>query len=145
MCDEACSVLLAFAIIKNYCVCLRYCLLHVGLLAVDGKSPGCVICMKYRIRILIIIIISLGQILSSDLQTHHARTHTRAHTIIAVQVVAVRWRPPMMELTHLFAGFAGDHWPVAASSKFKQSRGRLGFGDSFWCFTRIQNKIARPN
>ena len=62
--------------------------------------------MKYRKIILIIIMISLGQILLSYIEntsrTHartHARTHTHAHTrahahtttTIAVQVAAVRW------------------------------------------------------
>ena len=60
--------------------------------------------MKYRKMILIIIIISLGQILLSYIantsRTHartHARTHGRTHThsrpptTVAVQVVAVRW------------------------------------------------------
>ena len=36
--------------------------------------------MKYRIIILIIIIISLGQICYRILQTHHACTHARMHT-----------------------------------------------------------------
>ena len=46
---------------------------------VEGKSSECLICMKYRI-ILIIIIISLGQIFYRILQTHHACTHARVHT-----------------------------------------------------------------
>ena len=55
---------------------------------VEGKSSVCLICMKYRIIILIIIIINLGQILLSFIantsRTHaliHARTHayTRTH------------------------------------------------------------------
>ena len=36
--------------------------------------------MKYRIIILIIIIISLGQIFYRIMQTHHACTHARAYT-----------------------------------------------------------------
>ena len=53
---------------------------------VEEKSAECLICMKYRIIILIIIIISLGQIFYRILQTHHActhihaRIHARAHT-----------------------------------------------------------------
>ena len=49
---------------------------------VEGKSSECLICMKYMILILIIIIISLGQIFIfyRILQTHHACTHARAHT-----------------------------------------------------------------
>ena len=60
---------------------------------VEGKSSVCLICMKYRILILIIIIISLGNIILSSsyiantsrmhARMHiraHARGHTRAHT-----------------------------------------------------------------
>ena len=46
---------------------------------VEGKSSESLICMKYRILILIIII-SLGQIFYRILQTHHACTQARAHT-----------------------------------------------------------------
>ena len=52
----------------------------------EGKSSVCLICMKYRIIILIIIIISLGEILFSYIantsRTHaltRARTHARKH------------------------------------------------------------------
>ena len=45
---------------------------------VEGKPSMCLICMKYRITILIIIIISLGQIFFYRiLQTHYARAHAR--------------------------------------------------------------------
>ena len=48
---------------------------------VEGKSSVCLICMKYRIIFLIIIIISLGQIILSYIwQTHHVRTHTHTCT-----------------------------------------------------------------
>ena len=54
---------------------------------VEGKSSVCVICMKYRIIILITIIISLGQIILSYMaytsSTHsrmHAHTHRLANT-----------------------------------------------------------------
>ena len=46
---------------------------------VEGKSSECLICMKYRI-IILIIIISLGQIFYRILQTHHACTHARVYT-----------------------------------------------------------------
>ena len=46
---------------------------------VEGKSSVCLICMKYRIIILIIIIISLGQIFVS-LQTRYARPHAPMRT-----------------------------------------------------------------
>ena len=39
------------------------CIMHTSRVTVQGKSLVCLICMKYRIIILIIIIISLGQIL----------------------------------------------------------------------------------
>ena len=44
-----------------------------------GKSSVCLICMKYRIIILIIIIISLGQILLSYI-ANTSRTHACAST-----------------------------------------------------------------
>ena len=55
---------------------------------VEGKSSVCLICMKYRIIILIIIIISLGQIVLSYIantsRTHACQrtraTHARVHT-----------------------------------------------------------------
>ena len=47
--------------------------------SIELKSSECLICMKYRIIILIIIIISLGQIFYRILQRHHACTHARAH------------------------------------------------------------------
>ena len=65
----------------------------------------CLICMKYRMIILIIIIISMGQILLSYIantsgthsrtRTHtHARTHAHIHPAVAdVQVIAILWRP----------------------------------------------------
>ena len=46
----------------------------------EGKSPVCLICMKYKFIILIIIIISLGRTL----------THTAVPA--AIQVSAIRWR-----------------------------------------------------
>ena len=65
-------------------------------LPVEGKSSACLICMKYRIIILIIIIISLGQILVSYIaytsRTHaraHARAHTRARAHTAVAAIQV--------------------------------------------------------
>ena len=48
---------------------------------VEGKSSMCLICLKYRIIFLIIIIISLGKILFSYIAIHitHARMHTLEH------------------------------------------------------------------
>ena len=56
-----------------------YTLIILAGIPVEGKSPECLICMKYRI-IILIIIISLGQIFYRILQTHHACTCARAHT-----------------------------------------------------------------
>ena len=44
---------------------------------VEGTSSEC---MEYRMIILIIIIISLGQICYRTLQTHHACTHAHSRT-----------------------------------------------------------------
>ena len=68
----------------------------------------CLICMKYRILILIIIIISLGQILLSYIanisraHTHahmHVGAHTHTHTAVAtaVQVSAIYLRPTVTD------------------------------------------------
>ena len=51
-------------------------------LPAEGKSSVCLICMKYRIISLIIIIISMGQILLSyiaNTSRTYARTHARTH------------------------------------------------------------------
>ena len=78
---------------------------------VEGKSSECLIGMKYRIIILIIIIISLGQILIvygkhiTHAHTHaclrarahtraHARIHARAHTRARTHSRRRRHRPP---------------------------------------------------
>ena len=69
---------------------------------VEGKSSVCMICMKYRITILIIIIIRLGKILlyiANTSRTHacacthvHACGSTHTHTTVsAIQVSAIRW------------------------------------------------------
>ena len=109
-----------------------------SLLRVEWKSSVCVICMKYRIIILIIIIISLGQILlsyiSNTSRTHashtgiHSRTHSRTRT-----------HPPPFRLS-LFdgsvaanhdtvnavnAGSAGDQWP-SCRCFFTQIKSRAG-------------------
>ena len=62
---------------------------------VEGKSSVCLICIKYRIIILIIIIISLVKYLHRILQTHHTRTHACAHAhawthtpVAFIQVIA---------------------------------------------------------
>ena len=68
--------------IKIQCSCLFLIMMELltSRVPVEGKSSVCLICMKYRIIILIIIIISLGQILLSYIANiTHARTHRRTH------------------------------------------------------------------
>ena len=92
----------------------------------------CLICMKYRIIIFIIMIISLGQILLSytanTSRTHvcartraHAcaSTHTHTHTAVAtVQVSAIRWRPTVTvrsaSIHSRWQGHSNKHtrWPA---------------------------------
>ena len=74
---------------------------------VRGKSSVCLICMKYRIIMLIIIIISLCQILlsyiSNTSRPPHARvrtrTRSRAHTHAPTHA-RPRMRPPQHPPTH---------------------------------------------
>ena len=114
----------------------------------------CAISMKYRKIILIIIMISLGQILLSYLantsRTHartHARTlaHTRLPTTIAVQVVAVRWvgAPSHDEVNAPFSPV-----PLAMNGRSllhsnKQSRMRCGIHNSFGCFFAFKQILGR--
>ena len=58
-----------------------------SIMPVEGKSSECLICMKYWI-IILIIIISLGQICYHILQTHHACTHARVHTRTCARIHA---------------------------------------------------------
>ena len=76
---------------------------------VEGKSSVCAIYMKHRKMIFIIIIISLGQIVLSDIaytsRTHtrkHARTHTHAHT--RTHTLAHTHPPPSPCTLSLFDG-----------------------------------------
>ncbi len=78
---------------------LSLIIIHTSRVPVEGESSVCL--KKYRIIILIIIIIRLGQILLSYIantsRTHahiHARTRIHTHTAVAaVQVIAIRWCP----------------------------------------------------
>ena len=72
----------------NYAVrqCSYLFVTYTSRVPVEGKSSVCLICMKYKLIILIIIIISLVQILLSYIantsRMHactHARTHVRTH------------------------------------------------------------------
>ena len=61
----------------------------------EGKSSVCLICMKYRIIIVIVIIISMGQTLLSYIAntSHtHARMHPRVHALTHVRVHTHRRR-----------------------------------------------------
>ena len=69
------------------CVCYIYSI--TSRVPVGGKASVCLICMKYRIIILIIIIKRLGEILLSYIA--HSTHITHAHTftfIIKVKVCA---------------------------------------------------------
>ena len=83
------------------------------------------ICMKYRIIILIIIIISLDQILL----THH--THTRAHTSpFRLSLFDGSLAPSRDAVDASFRRVSGNQsWPVAGSFKYKYM-----VSTSFWMF-----------
>ena len=57
--------------------CFTVIIISTRRVPVGGKASVCLICMKYRIIILIIIIKRLGEILLSYIAhtSHHARTH----------------------------------------------------------------------
>ena len=106
---------------------------------VDGKSSVCLSCMKYRIIILIIVIISLGQILLSyiaDTSRTHARTCMREH------------RPPLYRLAPFVGAQPWRPAPLAfiAGSRVIQINTRAGHSISprFWMFFAYK-KNARPN
>ena len=99
-----------------------------------------VICRKYRIIILIIIIISLVQILLSYslLQTHHTNARTRARTLTRTgkrrsgsRCSIGRWRPTVTQLTPLSDGSEAINrgWSLVHSNKY--SCGRHGFREFF--------------
>ena len=129
-------------------------------LPVEGKSSVCAISMIYRNMILIIFMISLGQLLllyiantsRTHAQTHacmhaHTRAHTRTHqpTTIADQIVAVRW---VGASNHDEINAPFSPVPLAMNGRSllhsnKQSRMRRGFRDSFGCLSLLKN--SRPN
>ena len=83
----------------------------------------CLICMKYRIIILIIIIISVGQKLLSYIANTHTHAHTRACIHVAVQVVDGSLAPNRDAVNAPFRG-----WSLVHSNE--HSRWRHGFHDS---------------
>ena len=109
---------------------------HVhGKATVGTEVRVCAICMKYRI--IILIIISLGQILLSYI-ANIWRTHPRTPT------------PPPFRLSCSMGpnhdGVNAPFSPVLLANNGrsllhsnKQSRGRLGIRNSFGCFSRIKN------
>ena len=70
-----CQASLSICLQHNVCALI----IDTSRVPVEGKSSVCLICMKYRIIFLIIIIISLGQILLSYI-ANTSRTHERTHT-----------------------------------------------------------------
>ena len=95
---------------------------------IKGKLSVCVICMKYGIFILIIIIISPGQILLSYIpNTSHTRSHVQTRT--------------MMQLTTLFDGSLAIN--RGRSLVHSNKHGRHSFREFLGVF-RLQ-KMARPN
>ena len=88
--------------------CLNIDIIITSRVPVEGKSSVYVICLKYRIIVLIIIIISLGQILSYG--THIIHVRTRPPTAVTVHVVAVR-RVSASNHDKVNAPFSPVRWP----------------------------------
>ena len=78
---------------------------------VEGKSSACLICMKYGIIILIIIIISLGEIILAYIaNTSRTHAHARMHTHRRLHSGSMgRRRQSVTQLTPLFTCSAGIH------------------------------------
>ena len=119
-----------------------------------------VICMKYRIIIVIIIIISLGQlILSYNYGKHitHARMHTHTHTRAHAHTHPPTHRHHRPGCRCSMGRCAPNHGEVNAPfspvrlatngrSVFhsnKQSRVQRGIRDSFGCFSHINKLLGR--
>ena len=109
----------------------------------------CLICIKYMI---IIIIISLGQILLSYIaktsRTHarmhamHARTRTHTHAVVAVRLSLIDGSVAPNRDVPLLARCAGDHGRCC----FIQINAREGDPVSpTFCVFFAYKKIARPN
>ena len=113
----------------NLLVNSRYALsIHTRRIPVEGKSSVCLICMKYRIIILITIIISLGEILLSYIanksRTHplmhartrarmHSRNHAHAHTHL--RSCSMRRRRPCV--TKLTPSFMAGSWVIQINTR----------------------------
>ena len=108
----------------------------------------CVMCLKYRIIRLILVIINLDQIYYHIVQTHrshtHAHTYARTHAalsqsvasmnaVVTVQVVAFstgRWQPTVSVVTDIVLS---PFRRVAGSFDCTLAR-QLGFHDNLWVF-----------
>ena len=107
----------------------------------------CVISMKYRIIILVIIVISLGQIILSYIANtsrmqKHTHTPTHRHRRSGFRCSISQWCPTMTELRPF------SPVPLAINGRSllhsnKRSRGRLGICDSFGCFSCIEKCLGR--
>ena len=122
-------------------------LLFTSRVPVEGKSSVCLICMKYRIIFLIIIIISLGQILLSYI-ANTSRTQARRHAPARTRTQPPPHTPPSpyrysMGLCQptLTTRTAGDNsWSLA----IEINTGTGGpVSPGFECFSHIKN--ATPN
>ena len=81
-----------------FCPACSFCFLtftRTSRVPAEGTSSVCLICMKYRIIFLIIIIISLGQILLSYIantsRTHTHPVHTHPPHTHRRRRIAIRW------------------------------------------------------
>ena len=120
----------------------------------------CLICMKYRIIILIIIIISLGEILLSFIANTsrkyalihartrlHARTHRRAcvhthtHTAVAVQVWCVggaqAWQS-WLPFSPVPLAFMAGSWVIQINTRAGDP-----ISPRFWMFSAYKKMLGR--
>ena len=108
----------------------------------------CLICMKYRIIIVNIIIISLGEILLSYIAHHtrasmhahacmcmHARTHTHTHRRLRSGLMH-RWRPSVTKLT---PSFMAGSWDIQMNTH----AGDLIYPRFWMFFAFIQKLLGR--
>ena len=102
---------------QDHFIFLTVLIISTRRVPVEGKSSVCLIFIKYMILILIIIIISLGQIYYYRIlqQTHHARTHAlaRAHTHARVHT---HTHTPLSPPPYMLALFICDQPPVTDRS-----------------------------
>ena len=102
---------------------------------VEGKALVCLICVRYRIIILVIIIISLGQILLSYIENTsrtHARTRAHAHIHARKHIYTHTAEPFRLALCDGSVRPNRDgpfRWRQSASllHSNKNTRGRSGF------------------